>query len=48
VYRKAWPRERVLAHLQEHAGSHFDPMIVNLFLELLKNETGLRGDRHAA
>jgi PAS domain S-box-containing protein/putative nucleotidyltransferase with HDIG domain len=34
-YRKAWPQEQVLAYLQENSGSHFDPHIVTVFLELL-------------
>ncbi|GGR19421.1 PAS domain S-box protein [Deinococcus ruber] len=33
-YRAAWTRERALAHLQEQAGSHFDPAVVQTFLAL--------------
>ena len=38
-YRPAWPRERVLDHLQSLAGTHFDPEIVPVFLDLLQDET---------
>ena len=31
-YRRAWPRERVLAYLEENAGRIFDPRIVEVFL----------------
>jgi putative nucleotidyltransferase with HDIG domain len=34
-YREAWPEEKVLAYLQEQAGSHFDPQVVAAFLDLL-------------
>ncbi len=33
-YRAAWPREAVRAHLQKEAGKHFDPQIIDAFLEL--------------
>jgi HD-GYP domain-containing protein (c-di-GMP phosphodiesterase class II) len=34
-YRDAWPRDRVLRHLREQSGSHFDPRIVDAFLDLV-------------
>ena len=37
-YRKAWPRERVVDHLLSLAGTHFDPEIVPMFLQLLEME----------
>ncbi|MFT7053598.1 MAG: HD-GYP domain-containing protein (c-di-GMP phosphodiesterase class II) [Psychromonas sp.] len=33
VYKSAWPEEKVLEHIKEQSGSHFDPDIVKLFLE---------------
>jgi response regulator RpfG family c-di-GMP phosphodiesterase len=33
-YRKAWPREKVLAHIREQAGKHFDPRVVEVFMKL--------------
>jgi len=33
-YRAAWPREKVLAYLREHAGRLFDPVVVKEFLAL--------------
>jgi HD-GYP domain-containing protein (c-di-GMP phosphodiesterase class II) len=34
-YRAAWPAERVLAHIQGGAGSHFDPRVVEEFTKLI-------------
>jgi HD-GYP domain-containing protein (c-di-GMP phosphodiesterase class II) len=34
-YRAAWTRERTLAHIEEQSGSHFDPELVKVFLELV-------------
>ena len=42
-YRKAWPASKVTAYLREQAGAHFDPSLVNLFLELLENGTLFTG-----
>jgi len=33
-YRKAWDPERVRQHLQQGAGTHFDPRVVRAFMEL--------------
>ena len=35
-YRPAWEEDRVLAHIQAQAGSHFDPRVVDAFLSLMK------------
>jgi len=32
-YRKAWPEEKARPYLQEQAGKHFDPHIVEVFLK---------------
>jgi PAS domain S-box-containing protein/putative nucleotidyltransferase with HDIG domain len=32
-YRLAWPEEKVLAHIQSLAGTHFDPKVVKIFFE---------------
>ncbi len=34
-YREAWPKEKIIAHLQEQAGKYFDPCVVDAFLEML-------------
>ena len=34
-YSEAWDEERVLAHLRDQAGEHFDPTVVEEFLEML-------------
>lgn len=33
VYRDAWPRETVIAHMKSLAGAHFDPAVLAVFLE---------------
>ncbi|MFH1079918.1 MAG: PAS domain S-box protein [Pseudomonadota bacterium] len=34
-YRPAWPEEKVREHIKEQTGKHFDPKVVEAFLELL-------------
>ncbi|MCD4674057.1 MAG: two-component system response regulator, partial [Anaerolineaceae bacterium] len=34
-YRKAWPKEKTLAYIQEQSGKHFDPQVVETFLEVI-------------
>jgi len=34
-YRKAWPYEKAIEYIKEQSGIHFDPTIVNEFLELI-------------
>lgn len=34
-YRKAWSQERVLAHIRQDAGSHFDPQVVEAFIAIM-------------
>lgn len=34
-YNKAWPREKIIQYLIDETGKHFDPQIVNIFLELV-------------
>jgi PAS domain S-box-containing protein len=33
-YRRAWPRERVLAEIERSVGTHFDPRVARAFLEI--------------
>jgi len=37
-YRPAWPREKVVRYIKEQSGSHFDPHIVDIFLEIIQDE----------
>jgi HD-GYP domain-containing protein (c-di-GMP phosphodiesterase class II)/DNA-binding response OmpR family regulator len=39
-FRRAWPEARARDYLREHAGSHFDPQAVNLFLQALNGSQG--------
>ncbi len=32
VYRKAWPKEKACAYIEEHKGGYFDPELVPIFL----------------
>ncbi len=36
-YRKAWPREEALEYMRAQAGKHFDPTVVNVFLDMILN-----------
>ncbi|MFQ5813950.1 MAG: HD-GYP domain-containing protein, partial [Anaerolineae bacterium] len=33
-YRQAWPEEKVREYIREQAGKHFDPQVVEVFMEL--------------
>lgn len=35
-YRKAWSKEKALAYIKEQSGTHFDPEVVNVFLDMLE------------
>jgi putative two-component system response regulator len=34
-YKEAWPVDQVIATIQESAGSHFDPKLVDIFISIL-------------
>ena len=36
-YRDGWPKDKVLAHIREQVGSHFDPAVIDVFLGLDDN-----------
>jgi putative nucleotidyltransferase with HDIG domain len=33
-YRNQWTKEHAVAYIRDNAGSHFDPLVVNAFLEM--------------
>ncbi len=35
-YRNAWSRERTLEYIREQSGSHFDPDLVERFLNIIE------------
>jgi HD-GYP domain-containing protein (c-di-GMP phosphodiesterase class II) len=37
-YRTAWPKDKVLHHIQELSGTHFDAQVVEAFLEMMREE----------
>lgn len=43
-YRAAWPIEQVRAYIRSLAGIHFDPQVVQAFLELEQAHPGLEGE----
>lgn len=45
-YKPAWPIERATAYLSEQRGRHFDPRLVDLFLDNLDVFLGIR-ERYA-
>jgi putative nucleotidyltransferase with HDIG domain len=38
-YRAAWPPEKVLAYIREGAGKHFDPKVVEVFVDLITRKS---------
>ena len=37
-YRAAWTKERALEHIQNGAGTHFDPAVVQMFVRMLQSD----------
>lgn len=37
-YRKAWSRKEAFDHIKKESGTHFDPQVVELFLDLIKDQ----------
>ncbi len=37
-YRKRWPKDKVIEYLTEIAGSHLDPMVVEVFLRMIAED----------
>ena len=37
-YRSAWSQDKAREYIKEQAGHHFDPQVVEKFLELLRVE----------
>jgi PAS domain S-box-containing protein len=34
-YRSAWPKEKIIEYIKEQSGKHFDPHVVEAFLEII-------------
>ena len=34
-YFEAWSSEKILEHIEKNAGTHFDPKVVKVFLEMI-------------
>jgi len=39
-YRSAWPEEKALNYIREQAEHHFDPRVVEKFLDLINKDRG--------
>jgi putative nucleotidyltransferase with HDIG domain len=39
-YRPAWPKEKALEHIRAGSGTHFDPKVVEAFLEMTEGGRG--------
>ncbi len=37
-YRQAWSKERALEYMRSQAGKHFDPKVVETFIQLIRGE----------
>lgn len=37
-YRPGWPEEHVLQYIQQHAGSQFDPRVVDVFIRFMHGQ----------
>jgi HD-GYP domain-containing protein (c-di-GMP phosphodiesterase class II) len=37
-YRPAWSKERAFEHIRAGSGTHFDPMVVEAFLDMINQE----------
>jgi len=37
-YRRAWPKEKIVAYFHEQSGTQFDPQLVPIFLSLVEKE----------
>lgn len=44
-YRKAWSEERALEYIVSESGKHFDPVVVEEFLQLMRPEQYLHQPR---
>ena len=42
VYKHAWPLSQVVSQIQEHSGSHFDPVLVKLLMDNLDRFVEIR------
>ena len=45
-YRKAWTQEKTLAYIAEESGQHFDPVVVDAFMDMMQDRIGEKdGDK---
>ena len=44
-YRRAWPQEKVITYLGEHAGIDFDPALTATFLQMLSKRPALESSK---
>lgn len=44
VYKKAWPLENIIDYLKEQRGKHFDPILIDLFLQHIDKFIHIRNE----
>lgn len=44
VYKDAWPLDKTLLHIKEQSGKHFDPVLVELFLDSMDEILAIRDE----
>jgi len=42
-YRRAWPEDKVIDYIRSQSGTHFEPRLVDIFLQLLGRTSGMAG-----
>ncbi len=45
-YRSRWPVDKVLNYMTEQSGKHFDPQVMDVFLQLIEDKGGPKGYEH--
>jgi len=46
VYKKAWPLDKIIEYIQSERGHHFDPAIIDIFMENLSDFLEIRTTFH--
>jgi len=44
-YRQAWPEKKVIDHILAESGTHFDPKVVQLFLNMIREDARDRSEQ---
>jgi HD-GYP domain-containing protein (c-di-GMP phosphodiesterase class II) len=47
-YRDAWPQEKVIAYIHEQSGVHFDPKVVETFMQVIQEGMSSKSEQRAS